>query len=363
MTIPSYSKEYTSPKFTVTDTLKGSAFKGIQNMTVKVDGTDLAPSKTTYEIAAKDKDGKDADVSVDKNVITIENGTSFALIFAESFLYENEGKSVVIDYSSVITDTAGYNYSENQNVAKIEYSNSPDSTSEVKDVTYNYTFGISAKIDAEDDNPDPKQNKNKYIIYEITKVSEECHEYEEVTDAEGNIIQKNKKALAGAQFTLYSNYKREESDIVATSVSNEYGGVSFVGLKAGTYYLAETKPPVGYSLKETVYRIEIVPTFDDRGIMTNYTISTYIADKNGERGAAVQTASYSNTPIVNEDGSVTNTIVIVNDDSNKLEIINTTLSKLPSTGGMGTVLITIIGSIGMTYFFTMFVISRKKKIL
>jgi len=361
MTIPSYSKEYTSPKFRITDTLKGSAFKGIQNMTVKIDGTTLAPSDTTFTVVATDKDGKDAEVKVENNVITIENGTSFVLSFAESYLYENEGKAVVIDYSSVITDTAGYNYSENQNVAKIEYTNGPDSVAEVKDVTYSYTFGISAKIDAEDDNPDPNKNINKYIVYEITKVSEECHEYEEVTDAEGNIIKKNKKALPGAEFTLYSDYKRTENDIVATTVSNEYGGVSFTGLRAGTYYLAETKSPAGYSLKDTVYRIDIVPTFDERGIMTSYTISTYIAGENGEKGAAVQSATYSNTPTVNADGSVTNTIVIDEDNSSKLEIINTTLSKLPSTGGKGTVLITVGASLGMAYFLTMFVINRKKK--
>jgi len=363
ITIPSYSHDYTAPKYIITDTLKGSAFDGIKNMTVKIDGTALTPSADTFSLVGKDKSGNDVAVEITDSGMVLKNATTFILSFAQSYLYDNEGKSVVIDYSSVITDTAGYNYSENQNVVKVEFSNTPDTTAEIKDVTYHYTFGISAKIDAEDDNPDPNQNKNRYIIYEINKTSEECYEYEEVIDGEGNIIQKNKKALPGAQFTLYNNYRRSESDIVATSVSNEYGGVSFIGLKAGTYYLAETKPPVGYSLKDTVYRIDIVPTFDERGIMINYTVNTCVAGENGEKGAAVQSASYSNTPTVNEDGSVTNNIVIVNDNSSKFAIINTTLSKLPTTGGMGTVLITIMGSVGMAYFFTMFIMSRKKKLI
>ena len=357
MTIPSYSNEYINPKFIISDTLEASAFDGIKGLIIKVDGTAIAPGSGTFTLTGKDKDGNDVstyDLDSSNNSI-IMNAVSFTIDFAESFLEENEGKSVVIDYSSLISDTAGYNYAENQNVAKIVFSDNPGSTTEITDKTYHYTFGISAKIDGEDES-------KKIITNEINKVSEDSNETKTVTNSEGYIITKNEKALADAQFTLYNNFNLMDTDIVAVTVSDENGLVSFTGLKAGTYYLAETAAPKGYTIKATIYRVEIIPVFDDIGVMTSYTINTYVAGENGERGEAVQTASYTNTGYkVNDDGSVTNNITIDENLINPLDIINTTLANLPSTGGMGTIIITIGASLGMAAFLAMFIVNKRKK--
>ena len=363
MVIPSYSKQYKSPTYTITDELENASFTDINDITVKINNVVTKSGADTFLLVGKDGSGVDV-VPIEKDgSYSFPNCKAFKIDFTEEFLLANEGKSVVVDYYSVISNTAGFNFSENQNTATIEYTNGPDSTTTVKDTSYHYTFGISAAIDAEDTTESGGgQTKKKVITNEINKVSSESSEYEEIIDEEGNVIMKNKYALSGAEFTLYKSFERTEQNKVASCVSNEYGAVSFTGLNAGTYYLAETKAPKGYSIKATVYRIEINPTFDEIGVMTAYSINTYVAGANGEKGEAVQSATYTNTNyIVNPDGSVTNEIVIVNDVYNPVAIVNTTLAILPSTGGAGTIMLTVGASIGMAIFLTIHIASKRKK--
>ena len=358
MTIPSYSHDFTDLTYKITDSLEANAFTGINNMTVKVDGTAIAPGSATYTVSAKDKNGSNAAVSIDNNIINIPTGVWFEISFASSFLFDNDSKSVVIDYSSVISDTSGYNYSENQNTVALVYSLTPDSTNTVKATTYHYSFGISSTIDAEGEAENPAVKH--VIVYEINKVSKKCTEYDIVEDGNGNQIKKNKMALPGAEFMLYDSFDR--TNALRVGVSNEFGGVPFTGLKTGTYYITETKAPNGYTINDTIYRVEIDANFSDVGVMTSYSINIYVADSTGGRGQLVSSATYTNTPTVNDDGSVTNEIIYLNNEENQLTIINTELAKLPSTGGIGTIMLTIISSAGMAAFLAMFLVNKKKSI-
>lgn len=363
MTIPSYSVEYTNPKYTVTDTLEGTAFRGITDLIVKIDGTAISPETGTYTLTCKDKDGNPVSTTATESKSSAVGAVTFTVDFVQDYIKSNAGKSVVIEYSTVISDTAGYNYSENQNTATIEYSNSPNTTSVVKDTTYHYTFGIGAKVDAEagldQEHEDAVQNTK---TNEIVKVGESEGAYERVTDDEGYVVKRNLNALAGAEFTLSKNI--DFTEVVGTSISDENGSISFTGLDAGIYYLKETAAPttpVAYTVNNTIYRIEIIPTFDPiTGVMDSYSIVTYKAKENGDRdGSAVGTATYHNVATIESDGSVTNTIT-VDESTQPLAIVNTKLAELPSTGGVGTIAITIAASLGMAGFLTIFIVNKKK---
>lgn len=129
---------------------------------------------------------------------------------------------------------------------------------------------------------------------------------------------KNDQALAGAEFMLSTdpnctdesktlkftlnndtNKYRFAADGNATLTSLNNGRIDIEGLKAGTYYLKETKAPDGYNLLKKIQKIEI-----------------------------------------GEDGSIKlNDNVITGD----VKVKNNSGIELPSTGGMGTTLIYLAG--------------------
>lgn len=134
---------------------------------------------------------------------------------------------------------------------------------------------------------------------------------------------KNDQALAGAKFILSTDPDCEESTAIkftrnsedkyrydktgtATLESLSTGRIDIEGLKAGTYYLKETKAPDGYNLLKKIQKIEI-----------------------GEDGSIklykdVITGDYD---------------VITGD----VKVKNNSGIELPSTGGMGTTLIYLAG--------------------
>lgn len=357
MVIPSYSQEYTSPKYIIRDTLEKTAFEGVNNLVVKVGNVTVIPSDNTYTLTCYDKDNNKTSVTLEDSKLTSSTAVSFTVDFDQAFIRENGGKAVEITYSSVLIDNAGYNFSENQNTASVEYSNDPtdeDSTTTVNDTTYSYTFGICAKIDGED-------STDKETTNEINKVYDKDGTYSTDTDTDGYTVIKNQYALEGAEFTLYNNIDFAASHAVMTSLSDKYGRVSFLGLDEGVYFLKETNPPAGYTINPTIYRIEIDAVIGTDGVLTSYSIDTYVANDDGSRnGEKVGTALYTNTAYnVEDDGSVTNDVEA--DDGNvPLAILDPRLAALPSTGGVGTIILTLGASIGMAIFLAIHIINKLK---
>lgn len=140
-------------------------------------------------------------------------------------------------------------------------------------------------------------------------------------------VDENGEALGGATFTLYRDNSLQE--IVDTATSDNKGNISFKGLDATTYYLKETTAPEGYQLNDTVYTVTITANYNENGDLRNYDVR--ITDPNNAGNTA-----------------------------NHVNIQNTKLSELPSTGGIGTTIFTIVGCLLMIGAASFLFVSRRR---
>ena len=118
----------------------------------------------------------------------------------------------------------------------------------------------------------------------------------------------------------------DASKYLKTYTTTADGRIVFSGLDAKTYQMKEVKAPDDHFLNGTVYDITITPEYDD----TTLEIVSYTVTITDGTGSAVSKITAT--------GEV---------DENLTKIINPTLSKLPSTGGIGTTLFTIFGTLIM----------------
>lgn len=250
-------------------------------------------------------------------------------------LNDYEGKEVVITYEATVNNNAALNEKENNNNVTLNYTK--DSKVESQngtdtDKTYTYTFELDGSIEG--------QVSTKDIIKK--------------TGVEKG--QTKSSPLAGAEFTLYTTKECGEDDkynnpkVENPAVSDSEGQLKFTGLKAGTYYLKETKAPKGYALNTNVFQVVISAALDEEtSKLTSWTVA--VSDANATDGAANST-----TFNVSNEGVAS----IAGGEAKTTEIKNTQLSSLPSTGGMGTYLFTIIGVVVMAGAAGAFFISRRK---
>lgn len=229
--------------------------------------------------------------AVDTKYYTVEtsgledtNPCTFHVVFTQAFCDTlNPGDTIVISYTATVNENAVVGGTGNKNESWLKYGENNDLTttpSETK--TYTYKFDL---VKTKNDNTlltgawfklyDAKEGGN-----EIALVKESDGVYRVATAT-------------------------EKSAVGFTAATIEAGKVVIKGLDSGTYYLEETKAPVGYN--KLAERIEV--TIDKANLDAT----------------------------VNEE---TNTWTV-----GGVHVINQTGNELPSTGGMGTTIFYVVGSI------------------
>lgn len=332
-TIPSYGPEYTNPVVKITDTLSGGlSFNN--DIRVKVGEAEIGNENYT----------------VDSTTI---NG--FVLIFNSAYVKgAGNGKEVVVEYTAKLTQNAGVNFDPNTNTAYMEYTNDPSSSELAKTdekKTYTYTFGIDAELYG-----DSTETWNK-VTEEILKTGEK----REVEREEGKKVETTR--LSGATFALLKVEKTvvNETEVtnevqIATADSDIMGRLSFKGLETGTYKLKETKAPDGYTLSTESLTVVIAADYNADGTLKEYSItidgkeSKYTAEYTNGVVTKITTDS---TQSIEGDTETTNV-------SKTTGFVNTKISSLPSTGGIGTTIFTVGGCLIMIIAAALFFASRRK---
>lgn len=144
-----------------------------------------------------------------------------------------------------------------------------------------------------------------------------------------------KEALNGAGFTLYKATKANPTDSDYTKVGEEVknlGGnvFDFTGLDSGYYKIVETTTPKGYNTIDPI-TFTVTATYnsnDEPGTLTNLTVTNV---KVGGVDSSSQTFTVDKAT-----GNAGSAQI-------KTDVVDTPGSKLPSTGGMGTVLLYVAG--------------------
>ena len=309
---------YNSYTFKFTDTLStGLDLKAI--LSVKVGDTELKAGKTgdnTYlPTYTKNSDGK--------HTLTLTFNDFYKLY------KEHTGETITVVYTATLNKDAVIGMNPNTNKAVVEYSNDPKSngtgTSEPSIVDV-HTFDFTIY---------------KYYLKDQNKTALANAEFELYkANAAGTAADENAKInIVDEGNGVYRQATPEEASASAKIVSDEDGKVLVKGLKAGTYYLRETKAPEGYNKLLSDIKVEIKPVYDTTtGKLTSYSVDY----------------TYNGTPITGN--AITN-----KDNSPEVAVENKTGAQLPSTGARTALLLTLAGVVLFAFMAASSIYSKRRE--
>lgn len=213
-----------------------------------------------------------------------ETTDGFTIDFSKAFLkrFEDKEYALIVMYSTTLTEKAVIGGTGNTNETYLKYGVSSESN---HSTTTTYTFGIPVL---------------KYTGIEKTPLA--GAKFKLYTDSNCN------DESTALKFSLNNNnnkyrYDSTNGKTVLTSLETT-GRIDIEGLEAGTYYLKEIEAPKGYNLLANAVEVQIT---QDGKVMV-------------KKGANLEEVT-------------------------EVEVENKTGTVLPSTGGMGTTMIYLVGAV------------------
>ncbi|MDO5545367.1 MAG: SpaH/EbpB family LPXTG-anchored major pilin [Eubacteriales bacterium] len=239
------------------------------------------------------------------------DGQSFTVSFTDLKTVSgvSQGKYIIVEYTATLNQNAAVGLDGNPNTVYLEYSNKPDQS-------------------GSGDNNTGNTPEDKVIVftYEL-----------DTTKVDG---QDNTKKLEGAEFKLHNADNKwaivnsdgkvtgwadtEEGGSTLTSDAN--GLFKVIGLDDGTYYLKETKAPTGYNLLSSEITVVITATTTNGQTWTDGKASSALTNlavtADGTAGTGNTSTGIAGITVANNKGST-----------------------LPETGGIGTTIFYVLGSV------------------
>ena len=303
-------------------------------------------------ITIGDKTLADTDFTVN-HVVNEDKTTSVEIVFKNFIQYKTEeykNAGITVTYSATVNKDAEIGVTGNPNEVKLIYSNNPnvtdDGSPDAPDkpnenspvgetpVSKTYTYVTELDLIKVDNNGNRLTGAefqiagtrlNTVLVSANTFTVRENGEYWKLKDgtyttddpnAEGMDKSKYESTTIKYAKTPTTNTITKTDTVTYTGTVGADGVLRFTGLAAGDYTITELKAPAGYNLLETPINATI-----------GFTAPT--------EGAASQNCAwtYTGTDIVN------------GTNVNKITIENQSGTELPSTGGMGTTIFYVLGSI------------------
>lgn len=300
-------------------------------------GADIIKSGITYTLEDKLPDGvmKDGTVKIEleqKGTAVFTEDTTLAThtytpaaasdpakITVTFNDYKNDINKIYdkikITYNAVLNKDAVIEDSGNINTATLTYSSHGGETAIAKADAKVYTMGLD--ITKIDETTKAALADAEFEVHKQRDGSDAAIQFVEITGEDGI-----KRYRVATQAEINDGSVKKVTTIKVTDTGDAKGKLKLDGLDNTKYYFKETKAPSGYNLPKNLVEVDVQPTaFNNETNQGDYNVD-------GKELAF---------------------------DSNRLlkEITNTTGIDLPVTGGIGTVLFTIVGLLlmaGAAYF-------------
>lgn len=280
------------------DFIKSSFTVKIGSNDVSLRETDVAEAVLTGDVVRFGKNGKTFELSLDM----LQRGKPTPVNVGDPAGLGMAGQKIEITYQAKVNDKATAVVSENN--AVLTYGNDPQNYT-IKD-SQTKVYDSRIVIDKfENGAPEQKLQDAEFTLMKYTNIG--GPDGTGVDKGEAGVTAYYYKATKDTAGTV-TNVEWDTDPAHGTvEITDAIGAATFTGLKDGVYYLKETKAPAGYTLLAEPIRIEV----------------------NG---------SHSITP-----GMDDNQIAAIL--TNVANIANTPGTVLPSTGGIGTTIFYLVGSV------------------
>ena len=270
-----------------------------------------APAKNAIKVylsSDKVKDDNDTEITSNAEVTVTDQKITVSFADLKKVNGATEDKYIIVEYSAKLNSKAVIGGNGNRNTVYLEYSNNPNQsgtgdsdntgkTPENKVVVFTYELDTT-KVDKNDSNKKLKDAK-----FKLYRSSGEEKQYAQVTDGK------------------LSGWGNEANATELTS--DDKGLFKVAGLDDGTYYLEETVAPDGYNKLTAPITVVISADTTNGQTWTDYDHSPLTkidVTANGTKGTGNAASGIAAVTVANVKGNT-----------------------LPSTGGMGTVLLYVAG--------------------
>ena len=315
--VSAYDEYY---QFAFVDTLsKGLKFNSITSVqwAESENGSFSDMGDANYTVTSPSYTGTgSSELRIDFGTKTKAGDSATDIYNALTLFQGHEGWTIKVTYTVTLTEAAVVVDEANTNSAKVEFTTDPDSTgtgSSTEDITKTYTFGFG--IDKQKGNTNGEAaGPLAGAVFKIYKDSGTDASKWDSTDKVVKFKQQTISPKDGYDYYTVDATSRNET--LTTTTKKLY----VCGLEPGTYWIEEVSAPDGYNKMAGYMKVVIEAVVDDAtGDLTSHKIT-----------------------FTNPDGTEVNPQP-THGNNHTIQIINKTGSLLPETGGMGTVIFTVVG--------------------
>lgn len=283
----------------------GTEAKKIVSYTIEDTLPDFLKNVTVTSIIV-DKDGSDTTTDDRDTVTTQFNNKKIVIDWyneAENKFLYNNGATIIITYTAVVTEKAAIDGEGNTNNVTVTWTTEGDvppvpGKLETKETIYTYAIALK-KVN---DKGDPLSGARfKFPFY-----------VQPTPDTDGAYI------YAGTE---------AGGDLVNEISTPENGVIVVKGVKTGDYTITEVKAPDGYNMLTAPVTVTAAKTGQTS------TKTTVYLDENG------------NTTNTKTENTIEVKVEIPNIAAKSLVVLNKAGTELPSTGGMGTTVFYVLGAV------------------